>query len=77
MEISKTFALTNGFASGMDFDATMEKAISECVRCSNQMNTRNWLFIKSEDGRYTEIGHTYKDGYNWYYTEQVKSNKEN
>lgn len=55
------FALSNGFAATPNFPSTLEQAISECVKESRSMNTRNWLY-RIVNGISEEIGHTIKDG---------------
>lgn len=54
-----TFSLSNGFACGNNFTATLQDAINICLKNSCYMNTRNWLHIHI-NGKWVEIGHSVK-----------------
>ena len=55
------YSMCNGFAACPKFTSTEDDAISDCVKESVAMNTRNWLY-KIVDGKQEEIGHTEKFG---------------
>lgn len=60
MEVKK-YVMCNGFAACPKFTSTEDDAVSDCVKESIAMNTRNWLY-EIADGKQEEIGHTQKFG---------------
>lgn len=59
--VENEYSMCNGFAACPKFTSTEDDAISDCVKDSMAMNTRNWLY-KIVDGKQEEIGHTEKFG---------------
>lgn len=56
------FSLSNGYAVGNDFTATLQDAISICLKTSNGMNTMNWLHAKV-GGKCINVGYSVKIGF--------------
>lgn len=59
--VENEYSMCNGFAACPKFTSTENDAISECIKESVAMNTRNWLY-KTVDGKQEEIGYTEKFG---------------
>ena len=57
--VENEYSMCNGFAASAKFTSTEDDAVSECIKESVAMNTRNYLY-KIVDGKQEEIGHTEK-----------------
>ncbi len=67
----RIFSMANGYAQAGNFEDTLENAIKVCEKESRFMNTRNWLYQKSDNGHWFEVGHTVKEGYFWNFKKDI------